>query len=560
MEVKKTIQQALSDALEKNRVSIPSQDVPLEFPADASHGDYASGVALKVAKQAGISPRDLAQKLVKTMGTLEGVSRTEIAGPGFINFHLAPSALGNSLKTAVETDMWGSNSTLKGEQILIEYTSPNLFKPLHIGNLVGNILGESLSRLWQFSGAQVKRINYPSDIGLTVAKGVWGLKKTSGDATDIKALGEAYRVGNDAYENDPTQKDEIDEINKKLYEDSDPELSALRKAGIETSRKHLDAICERLGTKFDAEIFESEAGPIGRDIVLAHVGDVFEKSDGAIVYKGEQEELHTRVFITSAGLPTYEAKDLGNFKLKTEKFPTWSRSFVVTGVEQQEYFKVVIASIRKLFPDAKAKTIAHIPTGFLTLTTGKMSSRKGNVLTGESLLTDLEESANKRAVESRATNKTELAQRVAVAAIKYQLLKQGSGKNMIFDKEQSLSLEGDSGPYLQYAHARAHQVVDRATQQGVALEYQGGPLLISELARLLHRFPEIVERAAELYEPHILTTYLLEIASAFNSWYANEQILDGTPAAAQKVALTAAVARTLKNGLWILGIPAPEKM
>jgi arginyl-tRNA synthetase len=411
----------------------------------------------------------------------------------------------------------------------------------------------------QFSGARVIRINYPSDIGLTVAKGVWGLLKTAGNPADISALGEAYRIGNEGYENDPSAKPEIDAINKKLYEDSDPALTKLRKVGIETSRRHLDAICERLGTKFDVEIFESEAGPIGRDIVLAHVGDVFEKSDGAIVYKGEQDGLHTRVFISSAGLPTYEAKDVGNFKLKTEKFPDWTRSFVVTGVEQLEYFKVVIAAIKKLFAGAEEKVIGHIPTGFLTLTTGKMSSRKGNVLTGESLLADLEESANARAAESRAPDKKELAQQVAVAAIKYQLLKQGSGKNMVFDKEKSLSLEGDSGPYLQYAHARTRAILEKAKEQNI--EPRGEDSRLQDgLARLLRRFPEIVERAAAEYEPHLVTNYLLLIASEFNSWYAREQILDGTPDAAHKVALTAAAARTLKNGLWLLGIPAPEKM
>jgi arginyl-tRNA synthetase len=559
VEVKKAIQQALSEALKRSGVEIAPRDVPLEFPTELSHGDYATGIALKYAKEADTAPRALAEKIVAELGSVEGISKIDIAGPGFINFYLSAGVLAGSVKDAVETDRWGANSYLQGQVVLIEYTSPNLFKPLHIGNLVGNILGESLSRLMQFSGAHVERINYPSDIGLTVAKGVWGLRKTSGDPSDIKALGEAYRIGNEGYENDPAAKIEIDEVNKKLYEDTDPQLSALRKAGVETSRRHLDAICEQLGTKFDAEIFESEAAPVGRDIVLAHVGDVFEKSDGAIVYKGESEGLHTRVFVNSAGLPTYEAKDVGNFELKIGKFPDWTSSFVVTGAEQSEYFKVVIAAIKKLFPGAGAKTIRHIPTGFLTLTTGKMSSRKGNVLTGESLLMDLEKSANERAAESRASDKTRLAKDVATAAIKYQLLKQGSGKNMMFDKEKALSLEGDSGPYLQYAHARARAILEKAKEQNVVATFDVGAQP-TELSRSLHRFPEVVERAAAEHEPHLITNYLLQIASEFNSWYAKEQILDGTATAAHKVALTAAVARTLKNGLWLLGIPAPEKM
>jgi arginyl-tRNA synthetase len=348
MDVAQGIKDGLGRALEE--LGITDAKVVLEHPAELAHGDYASGVALAYAKQAGMAPQELAQKIVEKLGSVEGVAKIEIAGPGFINFTLAPSALGNSLSEARSTDMWGNNANSKNEVVLIEYTSPNLFKPLHIGNLVGNIIGESLSRLMQFSGAEVKRINYPSDIGLTVAKGVWGLRKIDGNPTHIAALGEAYRVGNEAYENDPEAKEEIESINKKLYENSDPELSSLRTAGIETSRQHLDEICKKLGTSFDLEIFESEAGPIGYDLVHENIDDgIFEKSDGAIIFKGEKEGLHTRVFVNSVDLPTYEAKDLGNFELKRRAFPNWTQSYVVTGAEQKDYFKVVIAAIQHVF-------------------------------------------------------------------------------------------------------------------------------------------------------------------------------------------------------------------
>jgi arginyl-tRNA synthetase len=337
-------------------------------------------------------------------------------------------------------------------------------------------------------------------------------------------------------------------------------LSDLRRTGIETSRRHLDAICERLGTKFDTEIFESQAGPIGRDTVLSHVDDgIFEKSEGAIIFPGEKHGLHTRVFINSAGLPTYEAKDVGNFQLKHKSYPQWTQSLVVTGLEQQEYFKVVITAIKKIFPDAAGKPMAHIPTGFLTLTTGKMSSRKGNVLTGESLLADLGESAKERATESRADDKEQLAEQVAVAAIKYQILKQSSGKNIVFDRERALSLEGDSGPYLQYAYARTHAILERAHVAGIraALNPAAAP---TDLMRLLTRFPEIVARSAREYEPHYLATYLIEIASAYNSWYGQVQILDQSAEEPHKVALVEAVSHTLKSGLGLLGIPIPERM
>jgi len=557
VEVKKVIQQGLSEALKTCGVTLASNDVPLEFPTELSHGDYASGVALKEAKATGMNPRALAEKIVAALGTVEGVSKIDIAGPGFINFHLALTTFAESLKSALEKDMWGANETLKGKKIMVEYTDPNPFKEFHIGHLMSNAIGESLSRLLQFSGAEVKRANYQGDIGPHVAKAIWAMLQVAPNASGSSAgLGSAYAAGNQAYENDPEAKNKIDEINKKIYDKSDEKINQIYKQGREISLAHFEELYEILGTKFDFYFFESETAPKGIAIVKAHP-EIFEQSDGAIVYKGEQDGLHTRVFITSKGLPTYETKDLGLAELKSEKWP-FDSSITVTAQEQANYFEVVLAAMRKVLPKIAPK-ITHVSHGMMRLTTGKMSSRTGDVITGESLLNDLIAQANTRAAESRSENKDKLAQDVAVAAIKYQILKQASGKDIIFERERALSLEGDSGPYVQYAYARTQAILAKAAEQNVVAKIDASAAP-SNLSRQLHRFPEVVERSATEYEPHILTTYLLEIAGEFNSWYAQEQILDGTQVAAHKVALTAAVARTLKNGLWILGIPTPEKM
>jgi arginyl-tRNA synthetase len=553
------IQERIAQALARQDITVEPGTVSLEFPADIAHGDYSSNVALVYAKQVGENPRALAERIAGAMVPIAPVAKIEIAGPGFINFTLASGTIATTVQTA-RNPGWATGDMLAGEEILFEYTSPNLFKPLHIGNLVGNIVGESLARLLENEGASVRRLNYPSDIGLTVAKGVWGLKKAGADPRDIASLGTAYVDGNAAYENDEAAKAEIDAINKALYEDSDEELSRLRTLGIETSRKHLDDICEKLGTVFDKEIFESEASPIGKEIVEKGLeAGVFEKSDGAVVFPESHSGLHTRVFLNSAGLTTYEAKDLGNFELKRRAYPAWAQMFFVTGVEQQEYFKVLIAAIREVFPADAQKRIEHVRTGFLTLTTGKMSSRLGNVLTGESLIADLRESAHERAAESRADDKERLADMIAVAALKFEVLKQQNGKNIVFDKERALSLEGDSGPYLQYTHARASAILQKAGEQGVeaATNSEAAP---NDVSRLLERFPATVARAARELEPHHVAQYLLALSGAFNSWYAQEQFLDGTPAAAHKVAITDAVRATLARGLHLLGIPAPEKM
>lgn len=559
MDIVAIIRVRIAQGLATFDIIVLPENVVLEFPADMAHGDYSSNAALTYAKQAGESPRALAERIVAALGDIDGVSKVEIAGPGFINFTLAPASIATTVQAA-RNPGWAAGDLLAGEEVLFEYTSPNLFKPLHIGNLVGNIVGESLARLMENEGTSVRRLNYPSDIGLTVAKGVWGLKKAGADPRDIAALGKAYVDGNAAYESDEAAKKEIEAINKALYEDSDEELSRLRTLGIETSRKHLDDICEKLGTVFDTEIFESEASPIGKEIVERGLAaGVFEKSDGAVVFPESRSGLHTRVFLNSAGLTTYEAKDLGNFELKRRAYPGWAQMFFVTGVEQQEYFKVLIAAIREMFPEEARKRIQHVATGFLTLTTGKMSSRLGNVLTGESLIAELRESAHERAAESRADDKDALAGMIAVAALKFEVLKQQNGKNIVFDKERALSLEGDSGPYLQYTHARARAILQKAQEQGVEpqIDTNATP---NDVSRLLVRFPAMTTRAARELEPHTVAQYLLTLASAFNSWYASEQFLDGTPAAAHKVAITDAVRNTLARGLHLLGIPAPERM
>jgi arginyl-tRNA synthetase len=533
-------------------------------PTDArTNADYYSNIALTCAAAAGDTPRTIATKIVAHIeGQLPDVARIEVAGPGFLNFYLARTYYTQTIMRARgEADSWGTNDTYHGAEVLIEYTSPNLFKPLHIGNLVGNIIGESLTRLFEMSGATVHRINYPSDIGPTVAKAVWGIKKTGGNASDIVALGHAYRVGSEAFDTDPHAKEEIEVINQALYAGSDDALVAIRVEGITTSKKHLDRICAKLGTKFEAEIFESEAGPIGAALVRENIGTIFTKSQGAVVYEGERVGLHTRVFLNSKGLPTYEAKDLGNFIRKHTLYPNWTHSIIVTASEQKEYFKVLYAAIKELFPVTHSRTLEHVPTGFLSLTTGKMSSRAGNVLTGESLLEEMEAAAAEKAAHTRADDIMALTEEVAVAALKYQILRQSVGSDIVFDKEKSLSFEGDSGPYLQYTHARTCSVLERARVHGVLPDTTNSPDIAYPIEILLPRFPVIVEEALRGRAPHVLVQYLIELASAFNTMYAQEKIADPTDVfAPYKAAITDTVRITLNNGLWALGIPAPERM
>src|SRR3989344_4500660 len=572
MDIRNALKESIASSLNGLGISVEVEKVPLEHPAELKNGDYSSGVALQYAKQAGSAPRVLADKIAAALGTIDGIAKIEVAGAGFINFYLTPAALAGAVEMARKEDMWGSGTLNAGKKIMVEYTDPNPFKEFHIGHLMSNAIGESIARLMQFSGADVKRANYQGDVGPHVAKTIWGMEQNmeevssflnTGTVTEKPAflLGKWYAFGANAYEKDENAKKKIDEINVLVYKIVAGEtthdqreilISNMYKTGKAVSLAAFKEIYDILGTKFDYNFFESETAPLGVELVKKHP-KVFVKSDGATVYHGP----HTRVFITSKGLPTYETKELGLAELKAETWP-FDISITITAHEQRDYFEVVLAAMKEVLPDIASK-IRHISHGMMRFAEGKMSSRTGNVITGESLLNDLVDAAKVRAKESRTTDAGKLSEEIAVAAVKYQILKQASGKDIIFDRERALSLEGDSGPYLQYAHARAHQVVGKARASGIeaAIDAEAP---INDVVRLMYRFPEIVERAAELREPHILTNYLTAFAAAFNSWYAQEQILDGTPAAAHKVALVDAVRRTLKNGLWVLGIPAPEQM
>jgi arginyl-tRNA synthetase len=550
-------------ALQKALVGLGIEGVTptLEHPTELVHGDFATNVALAAAKAAKKNPKALAEEVVAALGTIDGVEKIEVAGPGFINFYLSRAFVASTIvDIAAIGKEWGKNGSLRGKKILIDHTQPNPFKPFHIGHLMSNAVGESLSRLAIFSGGDVKRVNYQGDVGLHVAKCVWGILKTSADPHDIEAVGKAYVVGASAYEDDPGAKEEIDVLNKRLYQ-NDESLQSIYIAGKQASLAHFDEIYSVLDSQFDRLFMESETIPGALAAIQRGVGaGVFEESEGAIIYRGETRGLNTRVFVNKLGIPTYEAKELGLIELKQKELP-FDLALTATAVEQENFFKVVTRAAEELSPDLVGKYV-HVPFGMMQLEGGKMSSRKGNIVTGESLIHDMRELAFKK-MDGRdlGEEKGRIADAVAVSAIKFSILKQSRIKNIIFDPEAALSFEGDSGPYLQYAHTRALSILAKARAEKIQPSGAMAPESMTDLERMLYRFPEVVQRALESYEPHYVTTYLTQIAGLYNAWYATTTIVDPTdPHSPYRIALTEAFAHTMRNGLWLLGIKAPEKM
>jgi arginyl-tRNA synthetase len=545
------VRKAVEEAL--NTLGTEGVSFVVERPGQLAHGDYATNVALSASKKLGKNPlefaKELAGKLRESLNDV--VSKVDVAGPGFINITLASSVVEEVLADIhAKGEEWGKGTTRASERVMIEYSNPNAFKEMHIGHLVGTVIGETISRLVENEGATIKRDTFGGDIGPNVAKALWGLQKAgTKDPQTAKEIGTAYTEGANAYETDPKAKEEIDAINLAVYAGTDAELMDLWKKGREISMREFRRIWKLLGTKFDYEFFDSDTTELG----LAKVQEglergVFKESEGAIIYSGEEKGVHTMVFITSHNTPTYETKDIGLAFLK-EKQWNIDRVIVVAGNEQTGRFKTVLSALSELAPDLASKT-THIPHGFLNLAEGKMSSRKGNVITSAELID---------AVIERAREKNEdvvVAEQVAVGAIKYMILRQAPGTDIIFDAEKSLSLDGDSGPYLQYALVRAKSVIEKSEQTGRAMEHPQEPYAIER--HLLH-FPEVTARASREYAPHLLTTYLTELAGVWNSFYAKERIVGGDYEA-YKVNVARAFVQTMENGLTLLGIPTPEKM
>jgi len=526
----------------------------IEIPSDKNHGDYSTNVALVLAKKMGKIPKDVAEDIKEKIGQNNLFKKIEIAGPGFINFFIADKYFIDNLKK-INKD-YGRGDELKNKKVIIDYTDPNPFKEFHIGHLMNNAIGESLSRIFEFEGAKVKRVCYQGDVGIHVAKAIWGKIKNK----DL-AWGQAYAFGAEKYETDEAAKQEITSLNKVIYSRSDKNINKLYDEGKKDSLKHFEEIYKKLDTKFDCFIFESEAVPMGKKIVENNMDKVFEKGDnGAIIFKGEKFGLHTRVFINSDGIPTYEAKDLANALIKYKKYK-YDKSVVVTANEQSDYFKVMLCAMGQINPKLAGKT-KHIGHGMLRLPEGKMSSRTGKVITGESLIEKVEELVAQKIKDRELSDKEkkEITQDIAIGAIKYSILKQSIGSDIIYDFDKSISFEGDSGPYLQYSFTRAESVLRKAKQEKISAR-PGKLPEISDLEKKLYYFPEVVLKAGENYEPHFLVLYLTELASAFNTYYAKNKIVDKADEfSPYKVALTQTFAIVMRNGLWMLGIKAPEKM
>lgn len=565
--MKKNIENKIKEIL-KN-LGIEDVSFVVEHPVDFSHGDYSTNVAMVCAKKIGKNPRQLAEEMVaifrQAQDEFPEIQEIQIAGPGFINFCLSREFFTNKIKEILEQkENWGKNEIHKGEKILVEHSSPNLFKPFHIGHAMNGTIGESIKRLAEFSGADVVAMSFPSDISLGVAKAIFIiLEKHLEDGQiykphDIVLLGEAYVEGTKRYEEDESIQKRVKEISNNLYSKKDSIELKVYEECKKFNIEYFEHTTEMLGSKFDSYIYESEAGRVGEKIVNDNTPGIFTRSEGAVVYVPDESKknINTTVFINSEGNPTYGAKDLGLLDLKFSRFDP-DLSIFITDHQQISHFETVLDVAEKINKKWVEKSV-HRTHGRMSFCGAKMSSRLGGVPLVKEMIDEI--------VGEIKLKRNDLSEEdlnaIAIAAIKFGVLRVMAGKNINFDPENSVSFEGDSGPYLQYGIVRAKSVIKKSnnlekTDNNLNLDN----LEITNFEKTICKFPSVVERSIEEWAPHHVVIYLLELTREFNSWYNNTKIIDeNNPNMSYNLDVTKAFIQTMENGLWLLGIKVPDRM
>jgi arginyl-tRNA synthetase len=536
---------------------------PVFTRTEEQHGDFATNIALQLSSKVGIPPLTVAEQIKDKLKSYDETLLLSVAGPGFINVALADSTI-----FLAATEATKLHRPLEGKVIVAEYSDPNPFKVLHAGHLYTTLVGDAVANILEVGGGVVHRVNFGGDVGLHVARAMWSiLGKLGGELPqkldDILAveraawISQCYVEGTTAYETDKAAAQEIMNINKRIYalheeKDHQSAFAQIYWTCRKWSYEGFDQLYKELAVKpFEKYYPESEVAESGLATVKAHVGDVYETSDGAIIFRGEKHGLFTQVFVSSEGLPTYAGKDVGLIQEKNKDYH-YDISFIITDVAQKDHLAVVLKSVEQFEPELVHKTIHHTH-GRINFSDGrKMSSREGNIITSEDVLL-----AAKKAAGTDD-------QKVILGAVRYSFLKNRIGGDISYDPKESVSQEGNSGPYVQYALVRARSIIRKAasnTKRPSDFRLQGEALEPGErsLARQLNMYPEVFALALEDYSPHHICNYIFETCQVFNRFYENNRVIDH-PRSETRLGLVFAYEAMLSHALDILGMPKPEKM
>ena len=571
--LQRQIQQLLQSTVDK---SYPDWNGPVSVDqaANPQFGDFASTVALSLAKQLKQSPMDIASHLVSLMEPQAGqygLNSITVAAPGFINFSLSNQQLLNSLHPLTAVSSKHPDQPLAGQKVMVEFSSPNIAKPFNVGHLRSTIIGDAIARIYDYLGAHVLKDNHLGDWGTQYGKLAYAVERWGDwkkiEENPIPELFALYvRI------NEETTKDEsLQEAARKYFkrlEDGDPEVRQIWQKLSDLSMADFGNLYRKFGVSFDMMLGEAFYEPYLQDTIQECIdAGIAEESQGALVIfpPGANPQDPPVIIRKSNGTSTYDTRDLAGIRYRFKEF-NLDKLIVEIGNEQQFYFKRIIAIAEQL-KWIKPGQVVHVGHGMWLSEKGKkLSTRKGETVWLHELVQELEQQAGEivgqKSPDLSQSGRAKVAEKVAVGALKYNDLSQNRLSNIVFDKEKALSLEGNSAPYIQYSIARARSVLRQADQLPTE---QLSATDLSEVERQLvlslTQFNEIVERVAKDYLPNLLTNFLFQTAQKFNTFYQSQPILKAPEDVRQRrLAITAGTADILTKGLELLGVATPERM
>ncbi len=631
--IKEKLREAVKTALKKMLAvdgnpepEIP--DVQIEIPADHAHGDYSVSVAMKLTKVIQKSPQEIAREIIDNLQPLDFVLRTEIAGPGFVNFFLSEEFLTGELENILKLRQnYGRLNVGKNKNVVVDYSSPNIAKPLGVHHLLSTIFGQVIADILRFCGYKVISVNYLGDWGTQYGKLIHAYK-TWGNREEIEKdplneLLKLYVRFHDEAEKDSALEDRGREEFKKL-EDGDEENEKLLDWMRQMSIKELERIYKTLGVRFDEYLPESKYPETAKKMVEEGMakGIVTEGEKGAQIVKFDDDVYPPFILKKSDGATIYGTRDLASIKDRVENLKADILLYVVD-VAQTLHFKQLFETASKY--GFNTADFHHIVFGRMQLPEGRMSTRKGDVILLDEVIKEAvsrtEKLIEEKSPELDPAARARTSREMAVSAIKYNIISQNRETNITFEWDKMLSLEGNSGPYLEYACARAQSILRKVMEQQRDKKPDTAPIAESKtraknknqtdlfsmaeefekkekeatetvgeatavenpsaakespdkdakpyghdtekrLLRMLARFPEYVALAAREYKPNLLSTYLFDLARAFSAFYNEVSVMNaGTEELkTARVKLVQATAQILKNGLKVLGVAVFERM
>jgi arginyl-tRNA synthetase len=571
-----TLEQSLSAwANERFNAVFPGVDftgVSLDVvpTADEQFGDYQCNAAMAAAKRVRLPPREVANRLLAEGALPDGVIRAEIAGPGFINFHLDDVALARRLEAMQADPRLGAPMPGAGRTIVFDYSSPNIAKPMHIGHIRSTVIGNALDQMHRFLGYRVIADNHLGDWGTQFGILILGYRRFL-DPTALAAdpIAELERLYVRSYER--AQEDEawLNEARAELVklQRGDAENRALWQRFVDLSMSEFEKIYRRLDVRFDLQRGESFYNDRLPDVVerLRALG-LAEESEGAWVVRLDEEKLPLCIVEKSDGGYNYATTDIATVISRVEEFAPDAIVYV-TDERQQLHFKQLFAVARRM---GVAARLVHVWFGLMRLPEGTFSTRQGNVIKLERLLDEAEARAlaivKENSPDMPDAQQREIARAVGIGAVKYADLSQNPQSLVTFTWDKALALDGNSAPYLQYAHARIASVRDKYAEQFPGRDFCGAPIALTEpverrLALRLVRFPDVVVRAAHAYKPNLLCEYLFDLAQIYSTFYQTVPFLKAEDGVREsRVRLCDLTARVLRQGLCLLGIKTPDRI